>query len=139
MSHLLKQLADGRWVRADGKPDEIVRDGEAVRVPMIMLDNKPPAHSDLKAEHRRPRQGQMSDIDSVHKVCSRAKYLERITDAWRGGPPPRAVASAPPATAPQPTFAAPAQVTSDGSAAYQAYKRRLEDGYRHLTSSRVVV
>jgi len=115
MSHALKQLADGRWVRADGKPDDIVRDGEAVRVPMIMLDGK-------------------ASIDS-QPVSARDRYVKRLNDGWVGAAKqPQPVITAPlpaPVVKPIADASRPGQPTP----AYLAYCKRLEDGYRHAVNS----
>lgn len=139
MSHLLKQLADGRWVRADGSPDEVVRDGETIRMPMVLLDSMRDVGPDVlaSAAHQRPRQGSMSQADSQTVADARTKYIERSQNAWKdAGPLPsvKALEATREPFHPQP-FVPQARTGDEGTAAYENYKRRLEDGYRHAKSS----
>ncbi len=140
MSHILKDgerwcfQKDGRVLRLD--KDEIVQDGQVVRVPLIMQDSRTRGDATLNAEHQRPRPGFMNQADSVPVVCAHAKMIERTQNAWRDG---AATVPAQPVQRPQPAAPSPTPVTNDESPAYRAYKRRLEDGYRRAQSSRVVV
>lgn len=140
MSHLLKQLADGRWVRADGSPDEVVRDGETIRMPMVLLDSMRDVSPDVltSAAHQRPRQGSMSQADSQTVADARTKYIERSQNAWKdaGGPLP-AVKDGAVTREPfhQQPFVPQARAGDEGTQAYDAYRRRLEEGYKKAQSS----
>ena len=143
MSHILK---DGqRWsIQKDGTvlkldADEIVQDGQAVRVPMIMQDGK--AKADTPSEHHaRPRQGQTA-TDSAQVNDARAAYIERQQNAWRDSRPGQQVQQQHQQQQherqvqqqfQQPVFQQP---TGDGTTSqYRAYCRRLEDGWKERKS-----
>lgn len=119
-------LKDGESVTFDREGNiikrSIAKDGDRVRIGMLMLDTAfKSGVPTLDAAHK-PRQMLMSDVDTAQRLASRQRYVNRLNDAYRQPQPeaPAVVAARAPAPArlPAPT------VTADRSLADAAYQRR---------------
>ena len=136
MAHILKDGesfhydASGRLIgTVDRNGNEIVEDGQSVRVPMLMMDgarpSAPPAPT-FNADHARPRQGVRSLEDQARSIAARHKMIERTGNAWKKEPAPPlkdrfGFAMSPTA---EPTL-------PDASAAYDRMRERLENRWKN--------
>jgi hypothetical protein len=72
----------------DNNGNEVVEDGQCVRVPLIFMDSKS-MDGDQKptfdTAHQRPRQGTMTMADQARKYSARQACINRTADAWKKG------------------------------------------------------
>jgi hypothetical protein len=67
------------------KQDEIVRDGQTVRVPIMLMDARQRQIADRKPSQYGHRPGSMplTDAERVVKVDRQRAYEQKITQRWR--------------------------------------------------------
>lgn len=95
----------------DEDDERIVRDRSGVRVPMMLMDNKP--------QHR-PGPVVVADADAERRrrAALYDAYDQRISEAWKDQAPPTADRANPPPT--------PAEVSD----CYKRYDQRIENAWR---------
>lgn len=118
-----RTMPDGSVVKLD--KDEVIRDGQRLSVPMVMMDGKPGTQAApiVNADHARPRFGVMTDAQVAQRMASQVKYEDKIANAWKNPTLPPQQDSKPAASAPAPV--------ADAGAAYDRMKRRQEDAWKN--------
>ncbi len=128
----LHRMADGTWKPLDGQDDSLVRDGEAIHVPFMLMDStrSMPSAPVFDASHARPRQGVRSLEDQARSVASRSKYQDRISDAWKNPVlPPMQQNKQDGRQRTSTAFTPPPD--EDADAAYDRMRQRLENRWRN--------
>lgn len=117
-----RTLSDGTVLKI-ARDEDVMQDGQRMRVPLLMCDGAKPAPV-LDAAHQRPRHGVIPMNDRVRLDASHAIMVKRTQDAWKKPVLPPA-----PAASPTPAPQAPI-VSADAKAAYERRSKRLEDAWR---------
>lgn len=104
-----RTLKDGTVIKVKREDvDGIMKDGQRMRVPMMMLDGSKPG-AVLDAASQRPRQGQLSTEDRVRRDVSHTMMVRRLNDAWRNPGP----AAAKPTASPAPDAVLPRELPAE--------------------------
>jgi hypothetical protein len=74
-------LSDGTVLKV-ARDEDVMRDGQRMRVPLLMVDGVNPAPV-FDAAHQRPRAGVRSLNDRARVEASHAMMVKRLNDAWR--------------------------------------------------------
>jgi hypothetical protein len=115
------RMVDGKEVAEDGDVIKVARDGQAVRVPLTMMDRHTPSAAPTIGH--KPGFLAMNDADRAALDVANVVRDNRLSEAWRT-PPSVEAALVAMQTAP----AASAVITSDER--YTARDKRLEDAWR---------
>lgn len=115
----MTKIIDGNEILEDGETINVARNGQTVRVPMMLMDGKP-----APVLSHKPGFLAVSDADRAVLDVAHAVRDKRLSEAWRNPPPvDQAQTTAPKA----PTTAA--TLTSDQR--YAARDSRLETAWRN--------
>ena len=71
----------------DEKKKRIARDGETVRVPMLLMDSQQrivAARTVKDASHHRPNEAKLSDVERARRVTLIAMDKQRVSNRWKG-------------------------------------------------------
>ena len=119
--------AKGRFIgKFDRNGDEIIEDGESIRIPMMMLDaSSKTATPTFDVAAHRPRQGILTGEQKARTLAAQRLAQDRHADAWRK-PAPAPVVAAP---APQAPTVTANQNAAD--AAWSAMARRKAERWRN--------
>ncbi len=115
----MTKLIDGNEILEDGETISVARDGQTVRVPIMLMDSRPAPVPPHKPGFLATNDAERAALDIAHAVRDK-----RLSDAWRNPEPvDPAFAAAP--KAPTPSVA----LTSDQL--YSARDKRIEGAWRH--------
>lgn len=114
----MTKLIDGKHVAEDGETISVARNGQTVRVPMMLMDGKP-----APVLSHKPGFLAVSDADRAALDVAHAVRDKRLSEAWRNPPPVDQEQT----TVPKATTVA--TLTSDQR--YAARDSRLETAWRN--------
>jgi hypothetical protein len=110
--------------------DEIVKDGESVRVPVYLMDATQRRFAAFDADAHRPHHAELTDEVRKLRAKTRAEYLAGLRDAWRT---PHRDAAEPDSSSPPEVMRRhlePDNAHARRNAAWAAYKDQLGRAWR---------